>query len=77
MKVGIGSWIILIVALMLLWRQRQKAMLSFDPWSYDSDGDGVISISDYLAAVNDWKQGVITEQQAEQVKVLWKTGVRG
>ena len=44
----------------------------FDPWSYDTNGDGVIDTQEMLAAVNDYYAGKITKTQVDQVVALWE-----
>lgn len=46
----------------------------FDPWSYDADGNGKISMSEALNATNDCTNKKITEAQRDQVIALWQSG---
>ena len=50
--------------------------MAFDPWSYDTDKDCYISISEAMAAVNDYNYGVITQSQSLQVVNLWQNGTK-
>ena len=47
---------------------------TFDPWSYDTNGDGVIDTQEMLKAVNDYYAGIITKAQVDQVVALWEQG---
>jgi hypothetical protein len=50
--------------------------MAFDPWSYDTDKDCYISMSEAMAAVNDYNYGVITQSQSLQVVNLWQNGTK-
>ncbi|MCP4596556.1 hypothetical protein, partial [Neptuniibacter sp.] len=47
---------------------------TFDPWTYDTDGDGFISKTEYHAAVVDYNTGTITEDEKAQVQTLFIDG---
>ena len=73
-KVIVGGLVIggIIAGLVIAGKQTEAA---FDPWSYDKDGDGYISMSEALAAVHDAVYGKITQAQAEAVIALKDSGV--
>ena len=43
---------------------------SFDPWSYDFNGDGYIDDSERLKATQDFYAGIITKEQLNMVLAL-------
>jgi len=47
----------------------------FNPWVYDVDNDGLISMSESLKAINEWHYGPLTEAQAMLVVDLWKNAI--
>lgn len=49
---------------------------TFDPWTYDTDGDCYISAHEFSFAMNDYNQGRITLAQLETVTTLWENGIR-
>lgn len=48
---------------------------TFDPWSYDFNGNGYIDTNEALAAANDYFDGKITKEQMEQVYYLWQNDI--
>ena len=59
-----------LTAIYLIGR-RIKEIDQFDPWDYDLDGDGVISMDELEAAEQDWLAGVITRSQYLEVLALY------
>jgi len=69
-KVIIGG--IIAAALAIFISKRVSAEQQFDPWQYDTDSDGIISMSEYLAALHDFTLEKITQEQLDAVKLLWE-----
>ncbi len=72
-KVGIGLGFLTLLAGVGIAIAKSASVSSFDPWTYDANGDGYISLTEVLKAINDWKiGGLITEEQVQQVDKLYK-----
>ena len=54
-----------------VWVKMAKA---FDPWAYDTDADGIISNTEYNAAVRDYEDGTITADEKQQVQTIYIDG---
>ena len=65
---------LIIIGGLVMWGRAAAARV-FDPWSYDTDKDGKINMSEMLKAVNDYNMGLITEAQRDAVVSLWKLGI--